>query len=66
MHLESATRGPDKAEASGARFAEEVGRMRERWGAELRADRYYNPNLTLDDESFSLAAQSRAALPWRS
>ena len=66
MHLESATRGPDKADAAGARFAEEVARMRERWGPELLADPYYNPNLTLDDESFSLAVRSRARPHWRS
>ena len=65
MHLESATRGPDKADAASARFAEEVRRMRERWGPELMADPYYSPNLTLDDESFTLAAQSRAKPPWR-
>jgi GT2 family glycosyltransferase len=63
MHLESATRGPDKA--GDHRFARDVARMRERWGAALLSDRYYNPNLTLEDESFTLAAQSRARLPWR-
>jgi GT2 family glycosyltransferase len=64
MHLESATRGPDRGEA-GARFAEEVRRMHERWGAELAADPYYSPNLTIEDESFTLAARSRARSPWR-
>ncbi len=65
MHLESATRGPDKAGASGARLAEEAHRMRERWGARLSQDPYYNPNLTLEDESFNLADRTRAPAPWR-
>ena len=64
MHLESATRGPEKAETSG-RFAGEVARMRERWGAELAADPFYNPNLTLEDESFALAQASRVRPGWR-
>jgi hypothetical protein len=34
--------------------------MRARWGERLGADPYYNPNLTLADESFSLAPRSRA------
>ena len=65
MHLESATRGSDKAAGADARFAAEARRMRERWGTVLQADPYYNPNLTLEDESFTLAAVSRARMPWR-
>lgn len=63
MHLESATRGPDKA--GDPRFAEEVRRLRERWSEELAGDPGYNPNLTLDDESFTLASRTRARLPWQ-
>ena len=65
MHLESATRGTDKAEASDGRFAAEARRMRERWGAALLDDPCYNANLTLRDESFTLADRSRAPAPWR-
>jgi GT2 family glycosyltransferase len=65
MHLESATRGPDKAEAAGARFAAEARAMRSRWAAEIAADPCYNPNLTLQDESFTMAPLARAKLPWR-
>ena len=37
------------------RFAGEVRRFQERWKKELEAgDPYYNPNLTLDGEDFSL------------
>lgn len=63
LHLESATRGSDRTEAAARRFAAEVGRMKSRWGSRLQADPYYNPNLTLLDESFSLAPRSRALAP---
>ena len=65
MHLESASRGSDRAAAAAERLAREARVMRERWGRLLRADPYYNPNLTLEDESFALAARSRAGAPWR-
>lgn len=54
-HHESATRGyednPDKI----ARFHQEMNFMLTRWGDELRHDPAYNPNLTLDNQNFSLA-----------
>ncbi len=65
MHLESASRGPDRAPESAERLAGEARVMRKRWGAQLAADPYYNPNLTLADENFALAARSRAGAPWR-
>ncbi len=65
MHLESATRGSDKTGAASTRFAAEARVMRERWANVLGADPYYSPNLTLEDESFTLADQSRATTPWR-
>ena len=64
VHLESATRGGAKTDGSG-RFAAEAARMRERWGPRLEADPCYNPNLTLEDESFALAQWSRARQTWR-
>ncbi len=65
MHLESASRGSDRAAAAAERLAGEARSMRERWGERLAADPYYNPNLTLAEESFTLAARSRAGAPWR-
>jgi GT2 family glycosyltransferase len=65
IHLESATRGADRTGLATARFTAEAARMRERWGGRLEADPCYSPNLTLRDESFALAAASRARLPWR-
>ncbi len=64
MHLESASRGSDREAEAAERLAREARVMRERWGTRLAADPYYNPNLTLDDESFALAARSRAGAPW--
>ena len=65
MHLESASRGSDRAAEAAERLAGEAATMRERWGAQLASDPYYNPNLTLADESFTLADRSRAGAPWR-
>ena len=65
IHLESATRGADRTGSTTDRFTAEAARMRERWGGRLAADPRYNANLTLEDESFTLAARSRARLPWR-
>jgi GT2 family glycosyltransferase len=65
MHLESASRGSDKAAEAATRLDREAAHMRERWGDRLTRDPYYNPNLTLEDESFTLAAKSRAGAPWR-
>ena len=64
MHLESASRGSDKAAEAAGRLDREARAMRERWGGRLARDPYYNPNLTLADESSTLAAKSRAGAPW--
>lgn len=62
IHVESATRGSDVDPARAARFQDEVARMKARWGQALAADPYYNPNLTLEDESFALARTSRRSV----
>jgi hypothetical protein len=36
--------------------------MQERWGFELRRDPFYNPNLTLDADNYSLAWPPRVDL----
>jgi GT2 family glycosyltransferase len=63
-HIESASRGwedtPDKLK----RFATEEKYIMERWGEELRSDEYYNPNLTIEREDFSLAWPPRREKPW--
>ncbi len=54
-HHESATRGNDDTPEKSARFSAEIQIMQQRWGALLRNDPAYNPNLTLDRENYSLA-----------
>lgn len=65
MHLESASRGSDKQQETAARLRREAAQMHARWAARLAQDPFYNPNLTLLDESFTLALRSRAKSPWR-
>ncbi len=53
-HHESATRGADDTPKKRARAEKERRYMRHRWGKLLDNDPYYNPNLTLIHEDFSL------------
>ena len=62
LHHESISRGPDDQGPRAEAFAREVTYMEQRWGFEgLRNDPYYNPNLSLDAEDFSLAWPPRAS-----
>ncbi|MFT3802276.1 MAG: glycosyltransferase family 2 protein [Burkholderiaceae bacterium] len=60
-HHESATRGTDASSGKRQRFQREVDYMRYRWQEVIRRDPAYSPNLTLDDEDFSLAWPPRLA-----
>ncbi|TDQ92458.1 glycosyltransferase family 2 protein [Paraburkholderia silvatlantica] len=61
-HHESATRGSDTSPSNAARFAKEAAWMRNRWGQQVREDRFYNPNLALGGAAvFSLAFPPRVA-----
>lgn len=54
-HYESKSRGLEDTPEKQKRFVGEIQRFQTRWAAELAAgDPYYNPNLTLDREDFSL------------
>lgn len=54
-HYESKSRGDEDTPEKRARFNSEVFRFQDKWEAELKkGDPYYNPNLTLDSENFSL------------
>lgn len=54
-HYESKSRGMEDTPEKMKRFEGEVNRFRGRWMAELEAgDPYYNPNLTLEREDFTL------------
>jgi GT2 family glycosyltransferase len=64
-HYESVSRGRATATPEGtARHRAEAGYLRRQWGQVLDADRFYNPNLTLESVPFKLAAASRARKPW--
>ena len=64
-HLESASRGPDLASKEIQRFNRECAHMERRWGAVLKEDPFYSPNLTLADETCGLAFPPRVTKPWR-
>jgi GT2 family glycosyltransferase len=54
-HYESKSRGTEDTLEKQKRFQGEVLRFQDRWGEELRqGDPYYNPNLSLTREDFSL------------
>ena len=54
-HYESKSRGPEDTPEKQKRFSGEVIKFQNRWSKELEAgDPYYNPNLTLEREDFSL------------
>lgn len=53
-HHESKSRGQEDTPEKQERFRREQDFMRERWGNLLISDPFYNPNLTLEREDFSL------------
>lgn len=53
-HHESVSRGQDDNPEKQARAQREVSYMLDNWGDQLTTDPYYNPNLTLVHEDFSL------------
>ena len=62
LHHESISRGPDNQGPRAEAFAREVLYMEKRWGFEgLRKDPYYNPNLSLNAEDYTLAWPPRAS-----
>jgi GT2 family glycosyltransferase len=56
LHLESASRGADRAPDRAARLERELRALRARWGESLVNDLYYNPLLSLDSIPFSALA----------
>jgi GT2 family glycosyltransferase len=64
IHHESATDGGDVKLKQFKRLQGEVGYMLETWGL-MRSDPYYNVNLALEGESFSLAFPPRRVAPWQ-
>lgn len=64
VHHESATRGMDVTPEQQQRAHYETNLMSIRWGKQLAADPYYNPNLTLGFDDFRLARIPRWKKPW--
>ena len=64
-HYESASRGHETTPEKFIRFEDEIQKMKNRWGKVLEEDPYYNPNLTILHEDFSLAFPPRALKPWK-
>jgi GT2 family glycosyltransferase len=54
IHYESKTRGYDDTPEKIERFKKEIEFMKKKWKNKLLIDPYYNPNLTLDREDFSI------------
>lgn len=65
VHHESSSRGFDDTTTKQVRFLAEVDYMRSKWRDKLERDPFYNPNLSLDDELFTLAFPPRTIKPWR-
>ncbi|MCA8466053.1 glycosyltransferase family 2 protein [Burkholderia cepacia] len=64
-HFESYSRGDDQMSAEKrARFNREKGFMLSRWNTDRLDDPYYNQNLTLDREDFTIADFPRMYAPW--
>jgi GT2 family glycosyltransferase len=63
-HYESATRGSDHTPEQLPRFMNEVNYMKQRWKDILNNDPYYSPNLSLENDNFSLAYPPRVKKPW--
>jgi len=58
-HHESVSRGYEDTPEKRARFASETTFMKQKWGRQFESDPYYNPNLTLEREDFTLATHPR-------
>lgn len=59
IHLESTSRGYEDTPEKQARFAQEIGFMRRKWGTMLDHDPYWNPNLSLIEPSHGIAPNPR-------
>jgi glycosyltransferase involved in cell wall biosynthesis len=66
IHHESASRGCDDSAPKQMRFLAEVAYMKSKWGDILQRDPFYNQNLSLDENLFTLAFPPRTTKPWQS
>jgi GT2 family glycosyltransferase len=65
VHYESVSRGFDDSMPKQVRFLAEVDYMKAKWGDKLQYDPFYNPNLSLGEDLFTLAFPPRTTKPWR-
>jgi glycosyltransferase involved in cell wall biosynthesis len=65
IHHESTSRGYDDSTPKQVRFLAEVDYMKTKWGDRLRYDPFYNPNLSLGEDLFTLAFPPRTTKPWQ-
>jgi GT2 family glycosyltransferase len=65
IHHESASRGFDDSTPKQNRFLSEVDYMNSKWGDVLQSDPFYNPNLSLGENLFTLAFPPRTIKPWQ-
>ena len=65
VHHESASRGFDDNARKQVRFLAEVDYMKTKWGDRLQYDPFYNPNLSLGEDLFTLAFPPRMTKPWQ-
>ena len=65
VHHESASRGFDDNRRKQVRFLAEIDYMKTKWGDKLQCDPFYNPNLSLGEDLFTLAFPPRTTKPWR-
>ena len=64
FHLESVSRGSDLAPENLKRWMEEYDFVKNKWQESLHYDPFYNPNLTIIEEDFSLTSQPRTIKSW--
>ena len=64
-HHESLSRGAEDTPEKRERCQREVEYMRRRWGTRVDDDKWYSPNLSLENENVEIAWPPRAARPWR-
>lgn len=62
-HFESISRGSDEKGEKLKRFHRECEYMYEKWGDVLGHDPYYNPNLSLEDESYRIKSKIPSSNP---
>jgi GT2 family glycosyltransferase len=63
-HFESASRPSDSSPEEKQRYERECAYLKARWHHEVARDPFYNPNLTIAAEDYSLAWPPRVGKPW--